>query len=136
MEQQVLSKNQPKAIYYVWAKHYDFSLRLFNLIGFRYQQYRKEAVNRLNLKAGNTVVDLGCGTGLNFPLLEKQIGPEETTIIGVDLSESMLQQAQQRVSKAGWKKRTTGSVRYGQFFYSRVYGRCAFYRGFDDITKV
>ena len=47
---------------------------------------------RTGLKDGDTVVDIGCGTGLNFPLLHRVVGPNGT-IIGVDLSETMLAQA-------------------------------------------
>jgi demethylmenaquinone methyltransferase/2-methoxy-6-polyprenyl-1,4-benzoquinol methylase len=58
------------------------------LIGF---PDRKRAVRALNLQRGDTVVDIGCGTGLNFPLLQGAIGPEGT-IVGVDLTDAMLSQ--------------------------------------------
>ena len=63
---------------------------------------RREAVKRLDLKRGDLVVDIGCGTGLNFPWLQEAIGPEGR-IIGVDLTDAMLEQARLRVAKAGWK---------------------------------
>ena len=105
MRKRILSKSEIKSIYDRWGSDYDRSLWLFNLVGFRYRKYRKEAINRLNLKTGDTVVDLGCGTGLNFDLLEENIGPEGT-LIGVDLSESMLQKARQRVQRKGWRNIT------------------------------
>jgi len=48
--------------------------------------YRVKAVQALELQNGDAVVDIGCGTGLNFSLLEEAIGPEGT-LIGVDLAE-------------------------------------------------
>jgi demethylmenaquinone methyltransferase/2-methoxy-6-polyprenyl-1,4-benzoquinol methylase len=54
------------------------------------------------VKRGNVVVDLGCGTGLNFALLQEAIG-ETGSIIGVDLNDAMLEQARRRVAEAGWK---------------------------------
>ncbi|WP_036488397.1 class I SAM-dependent methyltransferase [Myxosarcina sp. GI1] len=68
---------------------------------FSYWNYRFRAIASLNLQPGDTVIDLCCGTGLNFPLLEEAIG-SAGKIIGVDLSEAMLAQAEQRVTENGW----------------------------------
>lgn len=64
--------------------------------------WRAEAVKQLNLKRGDVVVDIGCGTGLNFALLQEAIGPEGK-IIGVDLTDAMLDQARLRIAQQGWK---------------------------------
>ncbi len=64
--------------------------------------WRKKAIQTLNLKPGDRVVDIGCGTGLNFALLQESIGPEGK-LIGVDLTDAMLRQAQRRVDEHGWK---------------------------------
>jgi demethylmenaquinone methyltransferase/2-methoxy-6-polyprenyl-1,4-benzoquinol methylase len=64
--------------------------------------WRREAVKSLNLKRGDLVVDMGCGTGLNFALLQETVGPEGK-IIGVDLTDAMLDQAQQRITEHGWQ---------------------------------
>jgi len=66
------------------------------------ETWRKEAVKLLNLERGDLVVDIGCGTGLNFALLQEAIGPEGR-IIGVDLTDAMLDQARLRVAAHGWK---------------------------------
>jgi ubiquinone/menaquinone biosynthesis C-methylase UbiE len=65
-------------------------------------KWRKEAVRLLDLRRGDRVVDLGCGTGLNFALLEEIIGPKGR-IIGVDLTDAMLDQARQRIAENEWK---------------------------------
>jgi ubiquinone/menaquinone biosynthesis C-methylase UbiE len=64
------------SIYRKRAKRYDWTNLLLYLIGFRHWAYRKHAVEALGLQKGDTVVDLGCGTGLNFSLLQEQIGPQ------------------------------------------------------------
>jgi len=64
--------------------------------------WRREVVRRLELKRGDLVVDIGCGTGLNFALLQEAIG-ETGRLIGVDLSDAMLEQARLRVAAHGWK---------------------------------
>jgi demethylmenaquinone methyltransferase/2-methoxy-6-polyprenyl-1,4-benzoquinol methylase len=84
------------------APHYDFTANLCYLIGFRLGAYRRDAVARLALRPGDTVVEVGCGTGLNFSLLERAVG-SCGTIIGVDLTDGMLDQARRRVERNGWR---------------------------------
>ena len=48
-----------------------------------YLPYRRLAVEMLELQPGQTVVDLGCGSGLNFELVRERIGAEGS-LIGVD----------------------------------------------------
>jgi demethylmenaquinone methyltransferase/2-methoxy-6-polyprenyl-1,4-benzoquinol methylase len=55
--------------------------------------YRREAVRRLGLRKGDRVLDLGCGTGRNFPLILELIG-EEGRLVGVDSSTGMLREAE------------------------------------------
>ncbi len=59
-------------------------------------------VDALELSKGDTVVELGCGTGLNFHLVLDAIGTEGK-LIGVDLVDKMLDQARKRVKENGWK---------------------------------
>jgi len=87
------------------ASSYNFQLRLFDLFswfGFNIPAWRRKAISALNLKPGNMVVDIGCGTGNNFALLQQLIGPNGT-IIGIDLSEDMILQAQYRLDKNKWE---------------------------------
>ena len=44
---------------------------------------------------------MACGTGLNFPLLQKAAGPGGR-IVGVDLTDAMLARAQDRIKANGW----------------------------------
>lgn len=88
-------------LYRLRSRHYDITANLYYLVGFREYAYRKKAVKALNLNPGDTVVEIGCGTGLNFPFLQNAIGPGGR-IIGVDLTDSMLNQARKRTEKKGW----------------------------------
>jgi ubiquinone/menaquinone biosynthesis C-methylase UbiE len=97
-----LAKNQIADLYRRRAAHYDISANSYYLVGFREHANWKKAVAALNLSPGDTVVELGCGTGLNFPLLQKAVGPTGK-IIGVDLTPEMLLKAKQRVVDAGWR---------------------------------
>jgi ubiquinone/menaquinone biosynthesis C-methylase UbiE len=88
-------------IYRKKAKHYDITSRLYPAPGYPQQSQRRRAVQALGIRAGDTVVDIACGTGLNFPLIQKAIGPGGR-IVGVDLTDAMLAQARQRVAANGW----------------------------------
>jgi ubiquinone/menaquinone biosynthesis C-methylase UbiE len=83
------------------AKHYDITSRLYPAPGYPQRGQRLRAVQALDLRAGDTVVDMACGTGLNFSLLEKAIGPAGR-IVGVDLTDAMLARAQDRIGTNGW----------------------------------
>ena len=83
------------------AKHYDVTSRLYPAPGYPQRAQRLQAVRALGLRPGDTVVDMACGTGLNFRLLEKVVGPGGR-IVGVDLTDAMLARAQDRIQTNGW----------------------------------
>lgn len=83
------------------AKHYDITSRLYPTPGYPQRAQRLRAVHALSLRAGDCVIDMACGTGLNFPLLEKAVGPGGR-IVGVDLTDAMLARAQDRMETNGW----------------------------------
>jgi SAM-dependent methyltransferase len=57
-------------------------------------------IGHLNLAAGETVVDLGSGPGLDALLAAKQVG-RTGRVIGVDMTPEMLERARATASKAG-----------------------------------
>jgi ubiquinone/menaquinone biosynthesis C-methylase UbiE len=89
-------------IYRKKAKHYDITSRLYPVPGYPQQAQRRRAVRALELRPGDSVVDIACGTGLNFSLIEQAIGPGGR-IVGVDLTDAMLDQAQQRIETNGFR---------------------------------
>jgi ubiquinone/menaquinone biosynthesis C-methylase UbiE len=83
------------------AKHYDVTSRLYPAPGYPQRAQRLRAVEALGIGLGDTVIDIACGTGLNFALIEEVIGPGGR-IVGVDLTDAMLARAKDRIERNGW----------------------------------
>jgi demethylmenaquinone methyltransferase/2-methoxy-6-polyprenyl-1,4-benzoquinol methylase len=86
------------------ARRYD---RLASLIGlfdwlfFVPPHLRRHAAKRLGLRPGDRVLEIGCGTGRNFPFLQTAVGPAGK-IYGVDLSAGMLGRARDLCQRERW----------------------------------
>ena len=74
---------------------YDIELALFEPV-------RRRAVERLALRTGDVVFDVGCGTGLSLPLLRPRVGAKGR-IVGIEQSPEMIAKARDRVALHGWK---------------------------------
>lgn len=77
------------------ASVYDLELLLFEPV-------RRRAIDWLAPRAGGTVIDVGCGTGLSFEALQRTVG-EAGRIIGIEQSPEMIDKARQRVQRHGWR---------------------------------
>jgi ubiquinone/menaquinone biosynthesis C-methylase UbiE len=66
--------------YSFWAPHYD---RVTKFSG-----ERRRSIELLDLRRGERLVVIGCGTGADLPLI-----PEEIEVLAVDLTPAMLRQA-------------------------------------------
>ena len=85
--------------YQNWAKVYDWLTPIY-ILGNE-KRLRRETIDSLHLRAGQTVLDIACGTGRNFPLILEKIGPSGK-LIGIDYTSAMLARAQERVKHEGW----------------------------------
>jgi uncharacterized protein YndB with AHSA1/START domain/precorrin-6B methylase 2 len=66
---------------------------------------RRRAVDLLALRPGDTVLDVGCGTGLSLGLLAEKVGPSGR-IVAIEQSPDMLARAEERIARHGWQNVT------------------------------
>lgn len=76
------------------APRYDYFTRRINRV-------RQRAIAALDLQNGETVLDVGCGTGYCFEFIEQQIG-QQGRLLAFEPSPDMLAVARQRILQAGW----------------------------------
>ncbi len=83
--------------------------RLYSLVAGIYDlrvgtflRWRKPALDALRPNAGDTVLDLACGTGLNFSHIIERVGPKGR-IVGTDITRPMLKRARRRADRNHWK---------------------------------
>ena len=88
-----------REIYDRRAPYYNPLIKVLSLA--RDSVYRQEAIQRLDLKPGARVLDLGCGTGLNFRYMEERIG-NQGFILGIDESFGMLREAKKCIKRNKW----------------------------------
>jgi trans-aconitate methyltransferase len=80
------------------AQDYDRLTRAFTGV-------RRAIVEALPLSSGEVVLDVGCGTGLCFPMLLDKVG-RHGHIVGIDASPHMLAVARDRVARQRWRNIT------------------------------
>jgi ubiquinone/menaquinone biosynthesis C-methylase UbiE len=66
-----------------------------------YQGYRRAIVEALPVSQGQVVLDVGCGTGLCYDLLQEKVGPQGA-VVGIEESPEMAAVARERVADEGW----------------------------------
>jgi ubiquinone/menaquinone biosynthesis C-methylase UbiE len=76
------------------APIYDLRVRLF-------LRWRRTALEAVRPRPGDTVLDLACGTGLNFSHIIEWIG-RDGGIVGVDCTRAMLAQARRKLARHRW----------------------------------
>lgn len=87
--------DRTRTFYARWARLYDL---LAAAPGVR--SWRERTAETLDLHAGDTVVEMGCGTGANVPSLREAVGPGGR-VVGVDMTREMLDRARRHPERRG-----------------------------------
>lgn len=93
-----MNANKPPGLLLQHAVRYDALLWLFTLGRERF--FRGLVLDRAQLKRGERVLDIGCGTGSLAIEAAKRVGPEGI-VCGVDASAPMVERARKKARKAG-----------------------------------
>src|ERR1043166_3692448 len=88
----------------VTAVENDFVARVYENIAWFYDLTfgpvlhpgRVDAIERMGIKPGDRVLEVGVGTGINAALY-----PSDCSVTGIDLSSSMLEKARDRIARTG-----------------------------------
>ena len=85
-------------------RFYTDRAQLYDLIATRVPgigSIRTAAIDHLSLERGDTVVEMGCGSGGNLPYLRDRVG-STGRVVGVDFSPGVLSIARDRIHHQGW----------------------------------
>lgn len=88
-----MATDQSQRLYGRWASVYDVVSHATPGIA----RLRANAIDVVGLEPGDTVVDLGCGSGPNIPNLRRAVGPAGH-VVGVDFTAPILERARERHS--------------------------------------
>lgn len=83
-----LADETAQEFYGRWAGLYDLIARYTPGIS----RIRERAADACRLEPGDTVVEMGCGTGANLPVLRAGVGPTGT-VVGIDVTGPVLERA-------------------------------------------
>ncbi len=92
------SKAQAKESYDRFSRFYDFFAGPFE------KKYRDKTLKYLDVKEGETVLEVGFGTGYSLEQIAKRVG-ETGQAYGIDISSGMLEVTKKRLKKAGLAER-------------------------------
>lgn len=89
-------------VYDWWSRHPRVLDAVYALAFLgREGRFRGRSLDRLAPAAGERVLEVGCGRGNSFAAVREGVGPAGG-VVGLDVSEGMVDAARERIEEAGW----------------------------------
>lgn len=85
------------------TRYYDKFAKIYDWVSSKsyYSKPREFAFKQLSLEKNQIVLNIPCGTGQNFEYYQKYLS-NTGTIIGIDISQGMLEKANEKIWKNNW----------------------------------
>lgn len=83
-------------------RFYRFHAYIYDFTRWTILHGRRRAAAKLGLRPDSRVLEIGCGTGLNFRYVLEHLDPQAGKLTGLDFSPHMLRKAEKRVARHGW----------------------------------
>jgi S-adenosylmethionine-diacylgycerolhomoserine-N-methlytransferase len=99
-------------MYHLQRHFYDFT-RKYYLLG------RDQLLREMDVQPGDTVLEIGCGTGRNLVILAKR--HPEAHFFGLDASADMLEMADAKIDSARLRNITLANVLADEFYYVNTF---------------
>jgi S-adenosylmethionine-diacylgycerolhomoserine-N-methlytransferase len=95
------------------TNYYRTQARFYDATRWTFLYGRDRLIEKLEIRPGDRVLEIGCGTGANFGAIQSRLtnGGE---LIGVDCSRPMLRKAADRVRQNGWTNVRLVDLEYGK----------------------
>src|SRR6516162_7350116 len=95
------------------SRYYGFQSNIYDATRWMFLYGRSQIIDDVIIRPGDTVIEIGCGTGHNFAPILKRI-TASGKLIAVDCSAPMLKHAAARARKHGWKNIQLVDEEYGR----------------------
>lgn len=96
-------QTEGRRIYDWWSRH-PRALDFLYDVAFlgRENVFRRRAIETLDLRPGERLLEVGCGNGNSFPALRDGVG-SHGVLVGLDVSRGMVRSADDRIRDEGWQ---------------------------------
>jgi ubiquinone/menaquinone biosynthesis C-methylase UbiE len=98
VEERNLTPNTKGLVLHGTARYYDLLASLF--MRGREEAFREKVLDLAQLRCGESVLDVGCGTGTLAIAAKQRVGPT-SKVYGIDASPEMIARASKKARKAG-----------------------------------
>ncbi|MCL4536277.1 MAG: methyltransferase domain-containing protein [Nitrospirae bacterium] len=103
---------------------YDPAVSLIGAIFGGEKRIRRKILRLADIKVGDKVLDIGCGTGTSALIIARDVG-DKGEVVGIDLSEKMLDIAKRKIDRSGFHnvtflKANAEDITYHDSYFDKI----------------